>query len=68
MLAAVKPRTMATTLMRISRAMETVEGDKSIECLILKDEKAMACLTATSETSIYRTFIEELLDFGQESL
>lgn len=53
MLAAVKPRTMATTLMRISRAMDTVEGDKSIECLMFNVEKAMTCLTATSERSIW---------------
>lgn len=53
MLAAVKPRTMATTLIRISRAMDTVEGDKSKECLIFNVEKAMTCLTATSERSIW---------------
>ncbi len=52
MLAAVKPRTMATMLMRISRAMDRVEGDRSTECLMLSVEKAMACLTATSERSI----------------
>lgn len=51
MLAAVKPRTMATRLIRISRAMETVEGVRSIECLMFNVEKAMACLTATSERS-----------------
>ena len=53
MLAAVKPRTMAITLMRSSRAMDRVEGDKSTECLMLNVEKAMACLTATSERSIW---------------
>lgn len=52
MLAAVKPRTMATTLMRISLAMETAEGERSIECLMLKVEKATTCLTATSERSM----------------
>ena len=52
MLATVKPRTMAMTLMRISLAIETVEGDRSMECLMLRVEKAMACLTATSERSI----------------
>ena len=53
MLATVKPRTMAMTLMRISLAIETVQGDRSMECLISRVEKAMACLTATSERSIY---------------
>ena len=53
MLATVKPRTTAITLMRISLAIETVEGDRSMECLMLRVEKAMACLTATSERSIY---------------
>ena len=53
MLAAVKPRTMARTLMRISLAMERAEGERSIECLMLNVEKAMACLTATSERSMY---------------
>ena len=51
-LAAVKPRTMATTLIRISRAMETAEGERSIECFTLNVEKAIACLTETSESSI----------------
>ena len=51
-LAAVKPRTMATTLIRISRAMVTAEGERSIECLTLNVEKEIACLTATSENSI----------------
>ena len=53
MLAAVNPRTMATRLMRISRAMERVEGDKSIECLMFKVENVMVCPTATSERSIW---------------
>ena len=53
MVAMVKPRTMAMTLMRISRAIETVDGEISMECLMLRVEKAMACLTATSERSIY---------------
>ena len=53
MLATVKPRTMAMTLMRISLAIETVEGDRSMECFMLRVEKAMACLTATSERSMY---------------
>ena len=53
MLATVKPRTMAMTLMRISLAIERAEGDNSMECLMLRVEKAMACLTATSERSIY---------------
>ena len=53
MLATVKPRTMAMTLMRISLAIETVDGDRSMECLMLRLEKAMTCLTATSERSIY---------------
>ena len=51
MLAAVKPRTMAMTLMRISLAMETAEGERSIEWLMLNVEKR--CLTATSDMSIY---------------
>ena len=53
MLTTVKPRTMATTLIRISRAMDIAEGERSIECLMFKVEKAMACLTATSERSIW---------------
>ena len=53
MLAAVKPRTMATMLMRMSREMDRVEGDKSIECLMFNGEKAIACLTATSDESIW---------------
>lgn len=53
MLAAVKPRTMATMLMRMSRAMDRVEGDRSIECLMFNVEKAMTCLTATSDKSIW---------------
>lgn len=53
MLAAVKPRTIAIMLIRISRATERVEGDISIECLMLNVEKAMACLTETSERSIW---------------
>ena len=51
MLAAVKPRTMAMTLIRISLAMETAEGERSIEWLMLNVEKR--CLTATSDMSIY---------------
>ena len=50
MLAAVKPRTMAMTLIRISLAMETAEGERSIEWLMLNVEKR--CLTATSDMSI----------------
>ena len=53
MLAAVKPRTMATRQIRSSRAMDRVEGDKSMECLMFNVEKAMTCLTATSERSIF---------------
>ena len=53
MLETVKPRTIAMMLMRTSLAIETVEGDRSMECLMLRVEKAMACLTATSERSIY---------------
>ena len=53
MLAAVNPRTMATRLMRTSRAMERVEGDKSKECLMFKVENVMVCPTATSERSIW---------------
>ena len=54
MVTAVKPRTMARMLIRISRAIDRVEGDRSIEkeCLMLSVEKAMACLTATSERSM----------------
>ena len=54
MVTAVKPRTMARMLIRISRAIDRVEGDRSIEkeCLMLSVEKAMACLTATSATSM----------------
>ena len=53
MLAAVKLRTMAMTLIRISLAMETAEGERSIEWLMLNVEKATACLTVTSDMSIY---------------
>ena len=53
MLAIVKPKTIATTLMRISLAIKRVVGDKSTECLMFNGEKAMTCLTATSERSIW---------------
>lgn len=52
MLAAVKPSTIARILIRTSRAMDRVEGDRSIECLMFRVVKATACLTATSERSI----------------
>jgi len=52
MLAAVKPTTAAIIQNLISRAIDTAEGDKSIECRIFTGDTAMACLTATSERSI----------------
>ena len=52
MLAAVKPSTMAMTLMRISLATDVNDGETSIECLMFRGEKATACLTPTSERSI----------------
>ncbi len=51
-LTAATPTTTAMILMRISRAMETAEGDNSTECLIFKFVKVTACLTPTSEKSI----------------
>ena len=51
-LAAATPTTIAMMLMRTSRAMDTADGDSSIECLMFKVVNAMACLTPTSEMSI----------------
>lgn len=56
MLIAATPITTAIMLIRISRAIETAEGDKSIECLIFNVVKATACLTPTSEMSILPSF------------
>jgi hypothetical protein len=53
MLAAVNPKTMTVMEMRISLAIETVEGDISKECLIFRLLKATACLTPPSDKSIF---------------
>lgn len=52
MLAAVKPTTTVMIQNLISRAIDTAEGDNSMECRIWTGDTAMACLTATSERSI----------------
>jgi len=52
MLAAVKPTTMTIIQNLISRAIDTAEGDSSMECRMFTGDTAMACLTATSERSI----------------
>lgn len=51
-LAVAKPITIANTQKRISRAIDTTEGDTSMECLIFNVVNAMACRTPTSEISI----------------
>ncbi len=46
------PTTMAIMLRRISRAIDTAEGDSSTECLTITGATVTACLTPTSEKSI----------------
>ena len=52
MLAAAKPTTIAITQNRTSLAIDTAEGDMSMECFMFKGAKAMACRTPTSERSM----------------
>lgn len=52
MLTVAKPTTTAMTQYRISRAIDTADGDMSTECLIFNGAKETACRTPTSERSM----------------
>ena len=52
MVIAATPTTMAIMLRRISRAIDTADGESSIECLTSTGATVTACLTPKSEKSI----------------